>query len=499
MSNTPSRNMKIWMVVASAFFWAWFDNATFRPSLFLLSSTDPLFFNLCFIVTMLSGSLILLLASLKSSLVKNFIANRAAGACVISSAVAGNGLVLLGASFNNTALIVLGSLLAGIACQLLVLQWATLYSKQGAKSASLLVASAIALGVVLDVIIIGLDPTFSTVFTMLLPLPSLAAFYFGKKGEGQTVKEIEAPPNSTHPISLDTIFPSSRYRVLGLSLSLVFAFFFFGFAFGFMQYETAFITAEISPFASAILLVARGASAAIIFLATYFAGRRIYAVYRVAIFVGIAGFIVIPSIGTVVSGQLFAGFIIAIGYTTFDIISFTLLAEIVYVTRSSSYRVFGSGRLIVHTAVAFGWLFAFVGFSQFDFSAVQNILSSTIGYFVVIAAMLLLSDSSALWMLVRYGKIYPRDPILEQSVLQGTQKGSGIEGHKTPSDMLEEAGLTEREHEILNLLLIGRSAPRIAKQLTISESTVNSHIRHIYGKLGIHNRQELLDVYSANL
>ena len=55
-------------------------------------------------------------------------------------------------------------------------------------------------------------------------------------------------------------------------------------------------------------------------------------------------------------------------------------------------------------------------------------------------------------------------------------------------------GITERETEIMLLLTTGRSAARIAESLGVSTATVNSHVHHIYQKLDIHSRQELIDL-----
>lgn len=55
-------------------------------------------------------------------------------------------------------------------------------------------------------------------------------------------------------------------------------------------------------------------------------------------------------------------------------------------------------------------------------------------------------------------------------------------------------GLTDREVEVLKYLVLGRSSRRIQEELLISESTVHTHARHIYQKLGIHSKQELLDM-----
>lgn len=58
----------------------------------------------------------------------------------------------------------------------------------------------------------------------------------------------------------------------------------------------------------------------------------------------------------------------------------------------------------------------------------------------------------------------------------------------------EKYELSERQQEVLALMAQGRNAKYIENALTISLSTVQTHIRNIYRKLGVHSRQELLDL-----
>lgn len=60
--------------------------------------------------------------------------------------------------------------------------------------------------------------------------------------------------------------------------------------------------------------------------------------------------------------------------------------------------------------------------------------------------------------------------------------------------LAQERGLTSREIEICLLLAQGRSRPYIREKLVISKSTVDTHARHAYAKLGIHSNQELIDL-----
>ncbi|MDQ3507140.1 MAG: response regulator transcription factor [Actinomycetota bacterium] len=52
----------------------------------------------------------------------------------------------------------------------------------------------------------------------------------------------------------------------------------------------------------------------------------------------------------------------------------------------------------------------------------------------------------------------------------------------------EEEALSAREIEVLNLVAEGASNKRIAKELWIGETTVKSHLLHIYEKLGVADR-----------
>jgi len=53
-----------------------------------------------------------------------------------------------------------------------------------------------------------------------------------------------------------------------------------------------------------------------------------------------------------------------------------------------------------------------------------------------------------------------------------------------------EAGLTERELEILRAVGEGRSNREIGKQLWLAEQTVKFHLTNIYRKLGVSSRTE---------
>lgn len=57
----------------------------------------------------------------------------------------------------------------------------------------------------------------------------------------------------------------------------------------------------------------------------------------------------------------------------------------------------------------------------------------------------------------------------------------------------DEFGLSAREYEILVLIGQGYTTQSLARALVLSPYTVQTHIKHIYAKTGIHRRSELMD------
>ena len=64
---------------------------------------------------------------------------------------------------------------------------------------------------------------------------------------------------------------------------------------------------------------------------------------------------------------------------------------------------------------------------------------------------------------------------------------------RSPAELVSDAhNLSQREREVLALIMHGRNVPAIAEELVLSRNTVQTHVRHIYEQLGVHSRQELV-------
>lgn len=63
------------------------------------------------------------------------------------------------------------------------------------------------------------------------------------------------------------------------------------------------------------------------------------------------------------------------------------------------------------------------------------------------------------------------------------------------SRMMKKAyGLSNRETDVLELIMRGRDVARMSETLFVSENTVRSHCKNLYRKLGVHNRQQVFDL-----
>ena len=59
--------------------------------------------------------------------------------------------------------------------------------------------------------------------------------------------------------------------------------------------------------------------------------------------------------------------------------------------------------------------------------------------------------------------------------------------------------LTARENAVMRQVVLGHSNKQIALGLSIAEHTVKIHLHHVYSKLHVHSRMELLLHYRASL
>lgn len=68
----------------------------------------------------------------------------------------------------------------------------------------------------------------------------------------------------------------------------------------------------------------------------------------------------------------------------------------------------------------------------------------------------------------------------------------------TKTDIYAIESLSKRENQVLSLIAQGHSRQKCAQKLNLSESTISTHIKNIYSKLGVHNRVEASRIAQQN-
>ena len=74
-------------------------------------------------------------------------------------------------------------------------------------------------------------------------------------------------------------------------------------------------------------------------------------------------------------------------------------------------------------------------------------------------------------------------------------RGKHIVSPAVPSVNFSELNLTQREREIVDLLVQGKSNKEMADQLSLSSDTIKAHLQHIFRKIGVSSRLEAVVFY----
>jgi len=82
-------------------------------------------------------------------------------------------------------------------------------------------------------------------------------------------------------------------------------------------------------------------------------------------------------------------------------------------------------------------------------------------------------------------------PAITEKMMSILYPHFGMQKTALPQDSALLA-LTDREYDVLRLIAKGYSNKAVAKELRITISTVKTHLRHIYSKLGVEDRAQVI-------
>lgn len=463
----PLFNMKYLIaMVGFGLYWSWVDCALFMPILYNPSVDGAVQLSLLHLFVM--G--IAVLSSIFVLLSKKTIPLLSRRAIIAFSVfcLAGNGLLVVSGTFYSIFLVILAAFFCGLGMGLGALSWGYLISLYHVEGASVCIPGTFVAAVLFCLAVNMMIPIASQVIVLFLPLASgiflLLALRSGAIGSFDRVEGAEEDVG--RDASLFDEVPVHFLVILLLFCA----------AFGIMQYLLVLPHDEATMIVGSNIAV-RGLISLVVLLGFGVFAWKPEVAYKIGLLLITAGFLAAPFTKSI----SFSSIVVMAGYTCFDMMGWIVVAALVARYCMDASRIIALARVAALGGVLVGGIVGalLVPWAWSD-DANMAITMTAVAYLLVAAAILLLyGGSSSVWGLMK------REPVTIDAVQQATDGSI--------RSLAVRYRLTPRETELLGLFVSGRSIPWIAAKLDISEGTIRSHTRHIYEKLGVHSRQELLD------
>lgn len=181
---------------------------------------------------------------------------------------------------------------------------------------------------------------------------------------------------------------------------------------------------------------------------------------------------------------------------------FLILTDIARHAHVDASHVIGMGWVFYSLPVAAGVIF---GLMLMPYDPLHTVLPA-LTVLALVAIAFIADDQDAL-----FTKPNEADPLLQvPAAAQDGAQAEPVAQIEKPDDgmgsgrrdrlsvkcvaIARDYGLTNREFDVFVRLAHGRSGAFIAEELTLSENTVKGHTKRLYAKLGVHTRQELINL-----
>ncbi len=178
------------------------------------------------------------------------------------------------------------------------------------------------------------------------------------------------------------------------------------------------------------------------------------------------------------SNSNFAGPVASMFNVAIEILSWVVLVDVVRMTSARAAFVFAAGRMCVQGGMFFGQITAWG-------------LPLSINVFTFIGVIALMAAMGFMFNDTETEYLFEPPSQNELSHISQTAKENNESVFR---DIAKNYGLTDRETEIFVLWVTGHGAKYVQDALSISQSTVKTHIRHIYEKFDVHSRADLMAV-----
>jgi len=387
------------------------------------------------------------------------------------------------------ALFALGAVLTGVGSGLLWVLWGEYYCMLDRDQIEFITPASSIIAVLLILLVYNLTTTLALIVSSLFPIASGICLFLALRDK------------RLHPTGADHWMVSERDAVADAHLSarnspLASLRYLGRTCFGLLAactvvcIEGSFLAGGRDiPLATVVLLASAALVVAVTIWSTVRARRvNVAFLYRWMCPLLVAGLVCIICLpdGTGVRIAFGVGIAARLAFCSITQMYFANLASHGKVTPTQSY---GLGWISVHLGDWLGVMCVIVMQHPLESGAVRlDALCAVLILLLVVATMFVINDTSTF-----SGGIASEKEVYDEPEPDGTG-GAEDAFERGVTQLAERCGLTPREREILDLLAHGRSIPYIRDALVISKNTAITHVKHIYAKLDVHSKQELLDL-----
>lgn len=362
-------------------------------------------------------------------------------------------------------LVVPATLAGGIGSALLILLWCEIYSCLAPTRVALYYALTIIGGVALTFLLQGFRDDY--LYGALIVLPTLSAALAHRSYQRHIPLEDRPAPSSRR------LIPWKFFLILAL-FELV------------ASYSSAHVRETypslIGPHSTWTTLI----GGLVLFAWVWWFANRLplSTIYRTPAILVCCGLLAVPLFG--IGGGVVGSFCTALGVMLFNALVLMFLCDISKRFGVSALLLFG----IEEALLLVGWIGRGAALAL-DGQGLFGPLGPAVGAVAAVAVIAVMTvlvlnrrEIDERWGIAFLGKRPPEEN-------ERTQLARRCE------EVAEQGRLTPREVEVMELLAQGKSLSGVANELIIAEGTAKAHTRHIYEKLGINTRQELLDLLMA--
>ena len=394
-------------------------------------------------------------------------------ACILMSI--GCLLLFLGLRFDEsfpTPLAAGGPIATGVGSAVMMVLWGENLSRSKTRQALLCCVMAAIIGGLIGAGIVMFPQRVSQSITIALPLLSFALVLASNRRFDHV--QTQKPPINVRPPSRIPV------RIVVISL-------FFGCCFGLMRglFSSEYFTSHHpDPVVNMLSFVAAGVIVFLTAIVCKLDFRRL--TYQIALPLMALGFIFL----TVGSMQAYAMPIHNLGFQHFYIILWTLWAYLGVRKDIPASWMFACGMFFLQIGQIVGSVSGHLYINQWPGHEALSTLSLFTLFAILIMALFFLGSRD---FQVGFSLIKPG---IEQQV--PSELGQG-DLRLCCTAIGQTNGLSDREIEVLTLLAQRYNRPQICELLVISDETVKTHIKHIYQKLSIHTREDLVELVNREL